>query len=243
MRYPALMLFAVGLLAPGATSQTPADSVPPPAPVEIRAHHIGETVLQFLAVEKAQDKLTHCHDQLLDSALMTRVNALKQCMAQPLGKGCASLIVDSKLQLTSVEVEECLRVASVLNGGSEKIGASALNMSLPGSASFDHGKLVEMELDFWNLPGIERSFAGGYDAVLLDFIAKLGTPTKVWSDEFQNGFGARFSYRRAAWETDTVTVLLTELESHDASSVMRDRAFFQKAAQDEAAKHKNILDR
>jgi hypothetical protein len=242
MKYIGFAALAVGLLAASALSQASSATLAP-APIEIRGHRVGETILQFLTVEKAQDKLTHCRDQLLDSTLVARVTALKQCMSQPLRKGCMNFLADAELQTASAEMEECLRVASVINGGSEKLGAKVLNMSLPGSASFDHGKLVEMDLDFWNLPGNGRSFAGGYDAVLLDFIAKLGTPTKVWSDEFQNGFGARFSYRRAAWETDAVTVLLTELESHDASSVMRDRAFFQKAEQDEAAKHKNVLDR
>jgi hypothetical protein len=210
----------------------------------MRGHHIGENVVQFLTVEKAEEKVTHCHDQLADAALAAKVAELKQCNSRAdTGQRCFKLITDAQLQLAESEINECMRLASAISGGPEKLGAKILNMPLPGSASFDHGKLVEMELDFWNLPGNEKSFAGVYDVVLQDFIAKFGTPTKNWADEFQNGFGARFSYRRASWETDTVTVLLSELEGHSASSIMRDRAFFSKAAQDAAAKHQNVLDR
>jgi hypothetical protein len=210
----------------------------------MKGHHIGENVLQFLAVEKAGGNVTHCHDQLVDSTLTARVAELKRCNSQAdTGKRCLKLITDTELQQVAGEIEECLRLASAINGGSEKLGAKLLNMALPGSASFDHAKLVELDLDFWNLPGNEKSFAGGYEAVLQDFIAKFGAPTKSWADEFQNGFGARFSYRRAVWETESVTILLSELDGHNASSIMRDRAFFSKAAQDAAAKHQNVLDR
>ncbi len=210
----------------------------------MKGHHIGENVLQFLAVEKAGGNLTHCHDQLADSALTARAAELKQCNSRADdGKRCLKLMTDTELQIAANEIEECLRLASAISGGSEKLGSKLLNMPLPGSASFDHGKLVELDLDFWNLPGNEKSFAGGYDDVLQDFIAKFGAPTKSWADDFQNSFGARFSYRRAAWETEGVTILLSELDGHNASSIMRDRAFFLKAAQDAAAKHQNVLDR
>jgi hypothetical protein len=227
---------------PGAFSQVPANK-PAPA-IEIKGHHIGETVLQFLAVEKAEPNLTRCHDQLVDSALTTRVNEMKQCDSRAdTGNRCMKLITDTQLHIASSEIDECLKLASAINGGAQKIGSKLLSMPLPGGASFDQGKLVELELDFWNLPGNELSFAGGYEVVLQDFIAKLGSPTKAWSDEFQNGFGARFTYRRASWESDTVTVVLSELENHNASAIMRDRAYFAKAAQDAAAAHKNVLDR
>jgi len=247
MRSGPFVILAAGVLlaaAPFCFSQGPTGSASATSSIEMKGHHVGESVLQFLAVEKAGGNVTHCHDQLVDSALTARAAELKQCNSRAdTGKRCLKLMTDTELQLAANEIEECLRLASAINGGSEKLGAKVLNMALPGSASFDHGKLVEMELDFWNLPGNEKSFAGGYDAVLQDFIAKFGAPTKSWADEFQNGFGARFSYRRAVWETESVTILLSELDGHNASSIMRDRAFFSKAAQDAAAKHQNVLDR
>ena len=216
----------------------------PTAPIEMKGHRVGESVMQFLAVEKAEGNLTHCHDQLVDTALTAKVSELKRCSSSgDTGQRCYKLITDAKLQLADAEIDECVKLGAAINGGSAKLGSRVLKMPLPGSASFDHGKLVEMELSFWNLPGNDKSFAGGYDVVLQDFIAKFGTPTKSWADEFQNGFGARFSYRRASWETDTVTILLTELEGHSASSLMRDRVYFSKTAQDAAAKHQNVLDR
>jgi len=150
------------------------------SPVEIKGHHIGEGVLQFLAVEKAEANVTHCHDQLVDTTLTAKVAELKQCTTRAdTGKRCLKVMTDTDLQFKASEIDECLRLASALNGGSEKLGSKLLNMPFPGWASFDHGKLVEMDLDFWNLPGNERSFAGGYDVVLQDFVVKLGPPTKT----------------------------------------------------------------
>ena len=215
----------------------------PTAPVELKGHRIGETVMQFLSTEKAAGNLTHCHDQLVDTALTAKVAELKRCRSSGNGgQRCYKLITDVQLQLADAEIDECTKLGAAINGGSTKLGSRVLNLPLPGSASFDHGKLVEMELDFWNLPGNDKSF-GGYDVVLQDFVAKLGTPTKTWVDEYQNGFGVRFSYRRASWETGTVIVVLNEMEGHSSNSIMRDREFFSKAAQDAAAKHQNVLDR
>lgn len=194
--------------------------IQPSSPTIIKGHHMGETIIEFLKTENATDKLGECRDLLSDPKLNKRIQK------------------DPILQVNS---DECMTLANALQTGSGNLGARVLKMQTPGSATFDQGKLVGLELDFWNLPGRQSSYS--FDAILKDFITKIGAPGKSWSDEYQNGFGAKFTYRRASWTTGDAIVLLTELENDSVTTKITDRAFAEKAARDEEAKHKNVLDR
>ncbi|HTS34957.1 MAG TPA: hypothetical protein VMH04_04750 [Candidatus Solibacter sp.] len=181
---------------------------------------MGETIVEFLKTENATDKLGQCRDLLSDPKLKKRIQ---------------------KDPIIQVDYDECMSLANVLQTGKGNLGARVLKMQTPGSASFDQGRLVGMELDFWNLRGGQSSYS--FDAILKDFVTKFGAPSKSWSDEYQNGFGARFSYRRTSWTNDDAIVMLVELEHDSVTAKITDRAFAERTARDEDAKHKSVLDR
>jgi hypothetical protein len=184
----------------------------------IKGHHLGETVMEFLRVENAAPKLSQCHDLLADPKTPKR---------------------SQKEMLLKLQVDDCMNIANVLQTGDGEIGAGQLNMTPAGHSTFEHGKLIKMELDFWNLPGKTYSF----DSVLSDFSTKFGDPSRTWSDDFQNGFGARFSYRRAAWKTKDLVISLAELQDDSTTAIVEDRAHAEQSARDAEARHKNALDR
>jgi hypothetical protein len=186
----------------------------------IQGHHMGETVLEYLKVENAGETLTRCHDFLLDPA--TEKLAQKDIAVK-------------------MRIESCLNLAHVIETGAGTLGAADVKRITPGHAAFDQGKLVLMELDFWNLPTLKPLYS--FDSTLHDFSLKFGAPAQTWSDDFQNGYGARLSFRRAAWGTKDTLVLLSEMQMDSSTAVIEDKAFAHKSAQAAETGHKNALDR
>jgi hypothetical protein len=217
VKFPIFLLLV--MIQASGQSTNAVNPAQPAQPVTVKGHHIGETVIEFLKTENASDQLSYCRDLLSDPKTPKKM--------------AGDVVLTAK-------VEQCTSLANVLQTGAGTIGAATLKMQIPGSASFDQRKLVQLELYFWNLPG---GSSYSFDAVLADFVTKFGESSKQWSEDFQNGYGARFTYRRAAWTTDDLIVVLTELEHGSVTAKIMDRAFAEKAARDEQAKHKNVLDR
>jgi hypothetical protein len=122
---------------------------------------------------------------------------------------------------------ECMELGDALRSGV----LSAKNQLLTGK--FQDSKLIAIQI----------TFGDNFEFLLKDFSIKLGGPQRTWSDEFQNAFSARFNVRRAFWETDAYTVLLSEPEKFGGgavSALIQDKAAATAA---ERKEHKNALDR
>lgn len=186
----------------------------------IRGHHIGESVSEFLSIAAASGKLVSCHDLLADPKLPKRMSK------------------DATLKL---QVDDCIEIANVIRTGTGQVGSGQIPLGVAGHSIFDHDKLVEIELDFWNFPSIRSQYS--FETVLRDFASKFGSPSREWSDNFQNGFGAQFSYRRALWKTQSVIVSLRELQDDSATAIVQDRSREEQIERDAEASRKSVLDR
>ena len=204
-----------------------------PSPVSFKGHRIGESVDAFVKAENAEARIAHCRAMLADQKTYEKVSRVNKCLSQSQpGFRCSLVTSDTNLLGLSVEFNGCIDTLTVIESGNGKYGVG----------TFESGKLVALELNFWNTPPGTHTYT--FDSVLKDFITKLGDPSKTWTDEFQNGFGARFSARRASWSSPDMIVVLSEIQNGDGScsATVTDRAFNDKLLKYEESRHKNALD-
>jgi hypothetical protein len=214
----------------------------------IVGHHIGESIQEFLSAENANDAVPHCEKVVIDEKVLAQLAKNQDCENRHLLTRFGT-IDDRCIKLgASPDVTQgkgCqLLLSAVKSGSAVKVGATIFHMNKPGWVSFDQNRLVQMELDFWNMPaasGVKSSYS--FDSVYTDFTARLGEPDKKWSEEFQNGYGARYSYQRAMWTKANSYIFIGELQGDSVTALLSDKSIEDKKQADAAATHKNALDR
>jgi hypothetical protein len=214
------------------------------------AHQVGEDTQTFFAVEVARGNsiIDSCKAKFADSELVERVGKLKGCLADPreMSKPCQKLITDAALQTAQIEMDRCLELTPILRGEQKNIGSQQMKLRFPGQLLFDNGKLREIEIDFASEDSPAAlsmsDFRIGYDGAFRDFSDRFGKPSREWTEDFQNKFGARYTFRRAMWQDEKTAVQLTETQDGSAFAVAEDREYFAKKQEAESAAHRNVLD-
>jgi hypothetical protein len=139
--------------------------------VQFKGHAIGETAEQFFSTAT----ITETHQPTVEycSTLLSNPKAMKRHLGLAM----------------SVEMEGCQKVMASLQGMDAEVGnryASALGA---GTTRFYAGKLIYMQF-IMDSP---------YTDVVADMTKKLNSSPQQTYVTYQNGFGASFQRRKAAW--------------------------------------------
>jgi hypothetical protein len=208
-------------LAGHAVSQdksAPAKAVPP---VEIKGHHIGETVQEFTIANGTPEQLQQCGDFLGDSSTQKHYAKIKSSTSES----------DLKFKW---RVDECIKLADALSGEPTDFSPKFADHT-QARMKFVGNKLVAIYLSFPETqPAVVPAGNFGpllsFDEVLRDLTAKFGPPDTLGQRQMQNGFGAVFTFPVASWTTrPDVRVYATEDQSeavtHLTSVEIQDRAY------------------
>jgi hypothetical protein len=220
------ILMAVAALV-GETFSQGAPVQPAVPPVEIKGHHIGETVEDFMIAQGRAERLREC-------SLHPRKRS----------KGGPDFYLDQLDRL-----DECVQLGDGLAGKTVVLEAR-LSDHTQAQMTFADNKLVGIFLSFSETQpaGLPTGIFGpllSFDDVLRDLTAKFGPPDTRGERQMQNGFGGIFTFPVVRWTSrPDVGIQLTqdrdETVTHRTSVSVVDRNYLDRLDQSRQARP-NVL--
>ena len=223
------LVLAPAALAPAQMTQ-PEIQTQAVSPIEIKGHHIGETIQEFMAAQRIPNRLRDC------SALLSERKKPNDKKIRAINQSEHGLRFDS---------DECLKIADGLTGHVVEFQPWFSDYAW-AHMTFADNKLVQISLLF---PETRRpgSFAGmngpllSFGEVLHDLTIKFGPPDTTGERQMQNGFGAVFTFPVANWSKTDVTICATQDRNENytnlTSVIILERAYADRLAQKEKELH------
>jgi len=217
--------------------QTFSQDKPAPAtaapPVEIKGHHIGETIQEFMIAKGTPQRIQECAELLNDPATAKRYEREPKVSAAKISAYGDWLDFKSK-------VDDCKELGAGLRGEILSLYPNFADHT-QASMTFVGNKLVQIRLRFPETqPAVVPAGQFGpllsFDDILRDLTAKFGPPNSLSQRQMQNGFGAVFTFPVASWTTrPDVRVSLTQDPSETTTRLttveIQDRTYGDKILQ------------
>jgi hypothetical protein len=180
-----------------------------PAPVEIKGHHIGETIEEF-SIARGNPSLQACAALLKDPSEPKRYAKVKNAN---------SIVPAAELEF-EFEVEDCLKYADALTGKQVDLSPN-FNDHAQVNMTFVGDQLVQIHLFFLETPApnLPAGVVGpllSFTDVVHDLTLKFGPPDSMSEKQMQNGYGVVFTFPVASW-TERSDVRIQATQDRDNS--------------------------